>query len=187
LTTRDAAGRINLQLAAKRSSKKGERVRAWVRDLNCLDPYIHRIVFQYLRALALDRDGFGEEYVTALDGAVDVAATFWRVRLHGAGPNYREQMARNLLSQSDAALLALLYELRCYFGAHPSLSKWWDFYEMYEEDLERCEEAVVRLIRAVCRAERANREVEPNPESWSAWFREHCFTIWRAVWFEGAP
>lgn len=32
--------------------------------------------------------------------------------------------------------LEILYQLRCGFSAHPAHSKWWDFSEIYESQIE---------------------------------------------------
>src|SRR3954471_19622879 len=106
------------------SEGRGRRSRVlqgWIRELNCLDPFIHRMVFQYVRALFLFEDDYWEEGITALDGAVDVGLQFWAERLNRSGGS---AMASSLVSSVNADRLDLLNKLRNYFGAHPSLSKW---------------------------------------------------------------
>ncbi len=154
--------------------------------LNCLQPHVHRMVFQYLRALKLKADGYDEEFITALDGAVSVALQFARDVLGEAAAFDRNDLARKFLHPSDATALALLYDLRCYFGAHPSQGKWWDFGEMYEEELDVLLDVAERLVRGVALTDH-HSGVDPRPASWSGWFKTNCLLLWNAVWFDGLP
>lgn len=155
----------------------------WIRSINALDSFIHRAVFQFLRARHLSEAGFGEESVTALDGLSSVAAQFAQQRM-GVHVRSRAELAAVFsLSRSDGKLLAHLYELRCDFGAHPGWSKWWDFGEIYEDLFSNQFDTAKRLLVAIIRAESEYRLVDPFPESWSEWFSRNAMVVYDAVWF----
>lgn len=172
--------------AANQSTDDTRRQRefaTWVRTINGLDPYIQRAIYQYWKATALFEANFWEEAITALDGVTSVAAQFSQERL-GASSNPRQSLASLLkLTSSDDQQLVRLYELRCDCGAHPSRSKWWDFAEVYDEDLDAFRDSAKRLLWRLCKAEAKNRVVESNPACWSDWFSKNAHMILDSVWF----
>jgi len=161
---------------------------SWCERINSLDPYINRMIFNYIRALELFDKGFSEESIAALDGTVNVAEQFVRERMgiHEKQPRVAVIKAFGL---KDKVVIDLefLYNLRCYFGAHPSLSKWWDFGEIYEHDFSKLFDLCKIIIYHTCKAEEKYRIVERNPTSWANWFNENAMTLWKAVWFEKIP
>lgn len=166
------------------SGRRERELHAWIDATNALDPFVHRALFQFWRSTALLEHQFLEESVTALDGAVSIAAQFVKQRVGVVG-NPRTQVASALgLSRRDAAVLEHLYHLRCDFGAHPSRSKWWDFGELYDEQLDEMRESVKRVLWNLVCMEQSFRLVEPNPAVWSEWFTENAPMVWDAVWFE---
>ena len=167
-----------------RGGRRHRELHGWIRSINGLDPFVHRAIFQFWRSTALLEHHFWEEAVTALDGTVSVIGQFAGIRL-GVGSNARQSLASIFdLSQKDQRLFDGLYELRCDFGAHPSRSKWWDFGEIYGDEIEVYRVAVKRLLRNFLESERAYRVVEPNPFEWSEWFSSNALMLWDAVWFE---
>lgn len=165
------------------NSPRQREFATWVRTLNSLDPYIHRAIYQYWKATALFNSHFWEEAITSLDGVTSVAAQFAQVRL-SAGSNPRHSLASLYgLPSIDKHNLALLYELRSDFGAHPSRSKWWDFAEIYDENIDSIRDSSKRLLWRLCNSERKNRVVESHPENWSAWFSDNAMMVLESVWF----
>lgn len=167
---------------------RSRQVAATLGLVNPLDPYVHRALFQHLRALQLLEGGFAEEATLALDCVVAVAKEFAQVRLGDANSDPRGGLDGSLgIAFETQVHIELLYGLRCAFGGHPAKSKWWDFHEIYGDYLAALFEAVAEVVRALLRAERANREVEPNPSSWSKWFDKNAMVLWEAVWFAKLP
>lgn len=167
--------------------RKSRAVQAWAQRLNAMDPYVQRGIFQYWRARSLWQSDFGEDAVTALDGLSAVAGealNHWM----GVGTLTRAQLARTLgMSLRDARALASLYDLRCAFGAHPAASKWWDFSEIYSDDIEAHFDVAVRLLGAISDLEAKHRSVNPAPTSWSEWFEDNASMLLDAVWFARLP
>jgi hypothetical protein len=169
---------------ARGSSSRSREFYAWVRAINGLDPFINRAVFQFWRATALESSNFLEESVTALDGLTTVAALFLQDRLPVSG-KARDQLGTHLdLSKNDVKNLERLYELRCDFGAHPGRSKWWDFAEIYDEDIGKMRETAKKLLWQICKFEQLYRKVEPSPTCWSVWFRQNALMLFDSVWFK---
>jgi hypothetical protein len=83
--------------------------------------------------------------------------------------------------------LERLYILRCRFAAHPSKSKWWDFYEIYEDDIEQLKLSVRKLLIKYLKYENKNRLIDAHPTLWSQWFIENCDIVYDAVWFHEIP
>jgi hypothetical protein len=171
------------------STRGRERVlKAWCDLINSLDPFIHRMIFNYVRAVDLFKNDFYEEAMTALDSTVNVAEQFVRERLGVSEQDQRLATARILgLSRHHTEQLKFLYNIRCYFGAHPSLSKWWDFSELYANEFDDLFDAVKQVIYHTCVAENHNRVVDKLPSTWSSWFNQNAVMLWKSVWFSKLP
>ena len=156
----------------------------WIPLINALDPYVHRMLYQYVRAVGLREADFLEDAVTALDSAVDVAAQFVRDRLRrDASKPGAELIAAFDLGREIDNTLGHLHALRNYFGAHPGESGWWDFRDNYSEGVHSMFDAVRYVVWRICRAETRHRSVEPHPEVWSDWFVRYATVISQPVWF----
>lgn len=167
---------------------KERELTTWCKILNSLDPFMNRILFNYIRAVDLFENNFCEEAIVALDNAVCVASQFAQERLTCLGKNPRSAMSLSIgMSKSDTQRLDRLYKLRCSFGAHPGLSKWWDFFEVYEDSFEEMFEVVKKVILKIAHKEQATRVVDKHPESWALWFNVNAMMIWNSVWFHRLP
>jgi hypothetical protein len=100
-----------------------------------------------------------------------------------AGRMDREAALHFGMSTSDQDLIDRLYLLRCSFGAHPPATKWWDFAELYEEELDQVPNAALRFLNQMCRFEQTNRYVDPEPSAWGPWFDQHAELLLDSVWF----
>lgn len=164
----------------------------YLKLINALDPYVNKAVFYYVRFLELYEFDFTEESLTAADNMVDVIFQSLKKRLKKPTQS-REQMSDYVYDEIkfyDSVPkhhLERLYLLRCRFTAHPSKSKWWDFYEIYEDEIETIKISVRKLLIAYLKYENDNREVDATPILWSSWFKEHCDIIYDAVWFHEVP
>lgn len=155
---------------------------------NSLDPFIHRLLFNYVRAIDLFEKCFAEEAITALDNTINVSEQFVRERLGISSHDQRIIVAYVLgMTPNDCRVLKRIYDLRCYFGAHPSMSKWWDFFEIYDQDFDEMFETVKKLVIKTAEAEEVNRVVEKNPKVWSQWLNSNLLMIWNSVWFHKLP
>jgi hypothetical protein len=145
-------------------------------------------VFQFWRAKALWMKGFSEEAITALDSVSAVAAEAVQLwHLSSQPPSRRDVGSRLGMSGKAPAQLERLYLLRCGFGAHPPISKWWDFYEMYEGELEEYFHLQRKLLRKLATLESIHRRIDPEPRVWSAWFVENAEMLLDVVWFTRTP
>jgi hypothetical protein len=182
------AFRRDLPMPTVRPSRRSREFTAWVEMLNPLEPFIHRALFQFWRSCALANVGFWEDAVSALDGVTAVAgeaAQRWHL-LRGQ-PTRRGTGALFGLRVEDQTQLEALYQLRCAFGAHPPPSKWWDFAELYDSEIDEFRSVSRRLIRNLCSHELASRRVEPNPSNWSDWFVKNADLLLKLVWFTMLP
>ena len=181
----DAVTRVMEERGSAAGPEDGGRTRSlhyWIREINALDPFVHRAVFQLVRATRLSEASFSEEAVTALDGLSSVAAQFAQHRMGVDASSRADLAALFSLSHHDGKILEHLYQMRCDFGAHPGWSKWWDFSEIYEEDLPRQFDASKRLLMKLIQVENDLRVVEPCRLSWSKWFNNHACVVYDAVW-----
>jgi hypothetical protein len=168
--------------SSRRQAGRSRVFEQWTGTVNGFDPFIHRAVFQYVRARKLTAACFDEESVTALDGLVSVTAQFATARLRKPVRSRRELAAVLGLPKGDGIVLEHLYNLRCDFGAHPGWSKWWDFGEIYEDVFTGFFDTAERLLFALARAENAHRAVSMEPAPWSHWFAENAVIVYEAVW-----
>lgn len=175
--------RVDLSTQLGRAPRGREReLKTWAKEINSLDPYVHRAIFQYLRSLRLVQHEFFEEAVTALDGVVSVAAQFVTDRFKAQGDQRTHLYSAFEVSDCERRTFGRLYDLRSFFGAHPGRSSWWDFPEIYGEEIDNFLQLVRKLIWKLCQYERSRRLVQRDPASWSSWFAQHAPMVWDSVW-----
>jgi hypothetical protein len=135
---------------------------------------VNRVVYYYVRLLSLLSDGYYEEAITAADNVVDVInqAIKQKRRLSTMCRENMYHIVKNEIHLPNGIIEQLenLYKLRCGFSAHPAHSKWWDFYEIYEADIELIMAAVKITIIKFLMYETNNRQIEKTPLYWSEWF-----------------
>lgn len=171
----------------KISSNKHRFMSQIYKDINSLDPYINRMIFNFNKSLLLFSHNLDEELITSLDKTINVAEHYWKERVINTA-NIREVMINDLVfDEAVANRIKKLYELRCYFGAHPSYSKWWDFSEIYELDFPQLIDDVGNIVLSIVRHESRNRKIETINTSWSNWFQENQMVIWETAWFQRIP
>ncbi|MDM5279896.1 hypothetical protein QUF95_21050 [Paenibacillus silvae] len=158
----------------------------WIEKINTLDPFIHRVFFSYLNACKLYEGHFDEEAITSLDKTIDVIQQYARERMNINGTNNQRELTMDAfdMTEWEKMLLNRLYDIRNFFGGHPSMSKWWDFSEIFEQDIQSLFEVVKKLIYKIVMHENVNRVVEKNPQKWSQWFEDNAMMLWETVWFE---
>lgn len=169
------------------TSNKEKEVRVWFNLINGLDPYIQRAVFYYLRAIRLRDQGFFEEAITKLDIVAEVCLSLITDRIDHV-VKVKNDMSNFLHFDADQLyLIDRLYHLRSVFGAHATVTKWWDFAEIYSQEIDDSFNIIKTLIWKICNIEKQNRSVDNNPISWSDWFFNNSEFIWDAVWFSKLP
>lgn len=172
-------------------SQRNHRLIKYLDLINSLDPYVNKAIYYFTRALSLRRDGFHEEAITALDNMVDTIFQSIKERLQ-LPTMQRKDMSCYVMDQlhvSNGVLKSLtdLYQLRCSFSAHPAHSNWWDFYEIYDQDIEAIMSTAKLFLIKYFLYEKQHRIIDNNPEKWSQWFYNHCDTVLDAVWFHHLP
>lgn len=180
---------VNRETNLSKSNRIKGRERSlfyWLHKVNALDPFIHRIFFNYLHACKLYDKQFDEEAITSLDKTIDVVQQYARERMNINGTNNQRELTLDAFKTSnlEKALLNRLYDIRNFFGGHPSMSKWWDFSEIFEQDIDILFEVVKKLIYKIVTHENANRVVDKNPQQWSLWFEDNAMMLWETVWYE---
>src|SRR5699024_12559277 len=70
-----------------------------------------------------------------------------------------------------------LYLLRCRFTAHPSKSKWWDFNEIYEDEIETIKYSIRKLLITYLKYENNNKEIKKNTLLCTSCFKEQLDVI----------
>ena len=174
------------------TSKLSLKTIGYLRLINALDPFVNQSIFYYIRFLELYNFEFIEEALTAADNMVDVIFQSIKNRMN-APTQERKKMCNyvyneiRLYDEMDKYNLERLYLLRCRFTAHPSKSKWWDFCEIYEDEIESIRLSVRKLLIVYLKYENKNRQVDAYPTLWSRWFMENCDIIYDAVWFHEIP
>jgi hypothetical protein len=149
---------------------------------NLLDPHLHRAAFHLVRADELRGADFGPESVIQYDTSLVVLEEWGRAVLP-AHPSDRSGVLRALGIGRLQALGKRTSFLRNHFGAHSGGWRWWDFDEMFGDDVPRVARLADRALRAAVQIESSHRRVELDPPSWSDWFWTNFETLWRAVWF----
>jgi len=172
-------------------NRKSQLCSYYIDLINSFDPFVNRVLYYYIRSLSLLADGYDEEAITAADNTVDVI--FQAIKQRKQIPTKARIDMYNIV-QTEISLpsgtieqLENLYQLRCGFSAHPAHSKWWDFSEIYESDIEAIMYSVKSTVIKFLMFERDNRKIEKVPSCWSDWFMDNCDIIYDAVWFHKSP
>lgn len=170
----------------KMNSPKQKMFRGLANAINSLDPFVNRAIYNYTKALELSQSGFFEETILSFDKTVDVIRQYFTTRNSlGEGVSFEELSKFLHLSEFEEAAISQTYKLRCYFGAHPAHSKWWDFGEMFDEEFVNELQADIRsVLFKFIFYEEQNRQIQKNPADWSNWFSKHWETLWDSIWFE---
>ena len=172
-------------------NKRNRTLERFANIINSFDPYINRVIYYYVRSLSLLSSGYDEEAITAADNAVDVIfqAIKQQKQLPTRDRKNMYSIVKNEIHLPNGAIEQLenLYQLRCSFSAHPALSKWWDFFEIYESDIEALMDAVKVAIIKFLLYEASNRKINKNPSCWSEWFIDNCDIVYDAIWFHKLP
>ena len=173
------------------NSKRNRLLNKYLGIINAFDPFVNKTIYYYVRALSLLTHGYDEEAITAADNAIDVIfqAIKRRKNLPTMDRKNMYQPVNNELHLPNGVIEQLedLYQLRCGFSAHPAQAKWWDFYEIYEKNINDIMNAVQLSIAKFMIYEKNNRIVNNNPNNWSEWFSEYCDIVYDTVWFHKLP
>ena len=151
-----------------------------------LDPFVHQAVFHYLRAQGLTEHGFEIDAVVAFDCVLQSIATFLRVHHHLSAELTLGQVCEQLQLSSEAAELAdYVYFLRNNFGAHTGGWRWWDHYELLDEEvMSEIAQLAGSVLLSAADTEPKTRSIEPFPSNWGDWFFENFEVLWDTLWFE---
>ncbi|MEP2446614.1 MAG: hypothetical protein ABJI69_05265 [Balneola sp.] len=159
----------------------------WISILNCLDPLIHRIIYQFWKGTKLYSNNDIEDSVTSFTSCISVVSEYCQNRLkQTAGDRLEKIKALNIKSDS-INYLEDLEILRNRFSAHPSHTKWWDFNELFGEQLHQIVVVIKEIIEVVCEHESNNKLIERNPEKWSSWLENNSMLVFDSVWFHKLP
>ncbi|HAN09690.1 MAG TPA: hypothetical protein DCP90_03655 [Clostridiales bacterium] len=179
-----------------RSSLKDETTRTvrlvhYLKIINSLDPWVNKANYYYVRAIDLRNRNFFEEAITCLDNTVDIIIQYLKFKKK-IPTLHRNIMIKDLqkemgVNNKVCEDLERLYLLRCKFSAHPAQSKWWDFSEIYEDDIDNIFRSVQNVLVKFFQYENRNRNIEPNPENWTEWFCQNADVLFDAVWFHRIP
>src|SRR5699024_281884 len=123
----------------------------YLKLINTLDPYVNKAVFYYVRSLELYEFDFTEEALPAADNMVDIILQSIKKSLKKPTQSRKEMSSYvyyeiKLYDSITKYNLDRLYLLRCRFTAHPSKSKWWDFNEIYEDEIETIKYSIRKLL-----------------------------------------
>lgn len=167
------------------------RLKHYLEIINSLDIYVNRASFYYLKAKELYEREFYEETITNLDNTVDTIAQYIKSILKLPTlprKDMIEYVSKEIqLDQQIQSELEKLYLLRCRFSSHPAQSKWWDFGEIYDDDIEKMIDSVQYVLIKMLLYETRNRRIFPTPNNWSEWFNNHAHTLYEAIWFHKLP
>jgi hypothetical protein len=159
----------------------------WVSILNCLDPLIHRIVYQFWKGTKLFSNNDIEDSVTSFTSCISVISEYCQNRLNQTEETRLEKIEALKIKTDSIDYLEDLEVLRNRFSAHPSHTKWWDFNELFGEQLHTIIAVIKDIIKKVCEHESKNRSIENKPEKWSSWLGSNSMLVFDSVWFHNLP
>lgn len=186
LSLADIKAQIGGSKSLKMSSQKQKFFQALCLDINCLDPFINRAFFNYVRALELNQHGFYQEAVLAFDKSIDVVCQYFTARDKPSKTYTRDQLSGLLsFNTGERNSIESIYKIRCYFSAHPAQSKWWDFGEVVDvEHFYFLQENIRSCLLKFLFFEKRNRVISKQPDNWHQWFCDNWEMLWDSIWYE---
>lgn len=172
-------------------TKKNCIIERYLKIINSFDPYVNKMLYYYFRMISLFNHGYDEEVLINADNVIDTICQ--AIKKYKEIPTMsRKNMLPILqeelkISKRTTIQLENLYLLRCGFSAHPAHSKWWDFSELYGEEIDGIMDEIKVVIIKFLMFESNHRKVEKSPVRWSEWFLNNCETVYDAVWFNKLP
>jgi hypothetical protein len=130
-----------------KNTKNEKRITAFLRQVNCHHPVVHNACYHYLRMRQLLNYDFIEDAFVNMDSIASLAR---RRNLELGGS--KTDLARLNISATQLEMTHFLHRLRSEFAAHPSMTKWWDFSEMFSDELEKFTPFALTLIIQIAKS-----------------------------------
>ncbi len=137
------------------SNQRDKRITAFLRQVNCHHPLVHNACYHYLRMRQLLARDFVEDALVNMDCIASLAR---KRNLELGGPG--TDLSRFNIHANQTLKVNRLHELRNEFAAHPSMTKWWDFSEMFSDDIEEYVDLSLALILQVAKSYSGEKPVE---------------------------
>jgi hypothetical protein len=137
------------------NKQSGKRITAFIRQLNCHHPLLHNACYHYLRMRQLLEHNFIEDAFVNMDCIASLAK---RRNLQLGGP--KNDLSRLNLAADKMKMVESLHQLRSEFAAHPSMTKWWDFSELFADDLEKFTAFSLSLLLHIAKTYSTEKPVE---------------------------
>jgi hypothetical protein len=137
------------------NKQSGKRITAFLRQVNCHHPLVHNACYHYLRMRQLLEHEFIEDAFVNMDCIASLARKR-NLELGGT----QSDLSRLNIGANEMKTVESLHRLRSEFAAHPSMTKWWDFSELFAEDLEKFTAFSLNLLLHVARTYAAEKPVE---------------------------
>jgi hypothetical protein len=136
-------------------NKKKKGITAFLRQMNCHHPLLHNACYHYLRMRQLLEHEFIEDAFVNMDSIASLAR---RRNLELGGS--KNDLSRLNITAEQLQMADSLHRLRSEFAAHPSMTKWWDFSELFSDDLEKLTPFALTLILQIATSYSTEKCVE---------------------------
>ncbi len=120
---------------------KNKELSAFVKQINCDYPMVHNACYHYIRMWNLLNNDFTEDAFVNMD----CIASLVRMRCeeaHGKNSN----LALLGFNEKQIKMMTSLHIIRSEFAAHPSQSKWWDFFEVFKNESDEYTDLSINMI-----------------------------------------
>lgn len=120
---------------------KNKELTVFIQQLNCEHPIVHNACYHYIRMRNLLKHEFIEDAFVNMDCIASLA----RMRCLEVNKGILNLTLLGF-NKKQIKMMETLHELRSKFAAHPSQSKWWDFYELFENELNEYTDFSINMI-----------------------------------------
>lgn len=136
-------------------NNKNKPFHAFLTQVDCDYPLVHNACYHYIRMKSLLNANFYEDAFVNMDSIASIA------RQRSAQINSGIIDLNNLgLNQKQENDLEKLHKLRSRFAAHPSRTKWWDFGELFENEIDEYEELIFLVLLKIASSYQDERKIE---------------------------
>jgi hypothetical protein len=120
---------------------KNKELTEFVEQINCDHPMVHNACYHYIRMWNLLNNDFTEDAFVNMD----CIASLVKMRCEEA---HGKHSSLTLLgfNEKEIKMMTLLHTIRSEFAAHPSQSKWWDFFELFENESDEYTDFSINMI-----------------------------------------
>lgn len=156
----------------------------YIDKINCLDPYVNRVVYYYLafkynQNADLDFNRCCLNFDNFIDSIIKTIKRNNKIGISDRD-SLNEEMFK-ILNISDIDVqksIKQAYIIRCEYTAHSAVTSWWNGGDMFEEYSDKWEKYITQLLKSFLDYINTSSNYNRSIESWHDWIESNLLEIY---------